>query len=60
MTCIYSNFNGECTLADRSEKYGMTVVDPCTAPEGCDEQGYCMIEDDPHPEDSCAEYEEVT
>jgi hypothetical protein len=45
MSCIYSDFNGKCTLWD--ENYEL----PC-APDGD-----CVCEDDPNPEDSCENYE---
>lgn len=47
MSCIYSTFNGECTMDDGSIE--MT----------CSLGGYCMCEDDPNPEDSCEYYEEA-
>ena len=46
MGCIYSNFEGACTIAD-----------PSIDDNGCVENGYCVVEDDPDPSYSCENYE---
>ena len=48
MGCIYCNFDGECTLASE---------DCSTNPQGCDDNGDCMVESDPIPVDNCESYE---
>ena len=47
MGCIYSNFDGECALWD---------VDTDYEAQGC-EAGFCIVEDDPNPADSCEDYQ---
>ena len=47
MSCKYSDFNGVCQL------FGDGMERP-----GCDEEGYCVCEDDEEPLDSCEDYEE--
>lgn len=47
MGCIYSNFEGECTLWEQ---------DSAANPDGC-EGPICIVEDDPEPEDSCHDYD---
>jgi len=45
MGCKFSNFNGKCTLDGN-----IGII-------GTDEEGNCVVEDDPNPEDSCESYE---
>jgi len=47
MGCIYSNFHGECMNYNGDTDY---------EPRGC-EAGFCVVEDNPYPEDSCESYE---
>lgn len=49
MGCIYNNFDGDCQFFD--------AEDGDTSPEGCDEEGICICEDDPDPVDTCQSYE---
>lgn len=49
MGCKHSNFVGQCTIWDED--------DLDSAPEGCEDDGACVVEDDPSPEDSCGSYE---
>lgn len=46
MSCIYCDFEGKCM------NYDDNIEMPCVSNEG-----YCVCEDDPHPEDSCERYE---
>lgn len=46
MGCIYSDTDGTCTIHTQG------VDNP-----GCDENGYCICEDDPNPQESCDNYE---
>jgi len=50
MGCIYSDFEGKCTL------YTEGVESPGTDE---DDNGYCVCEDDEDPLYTCAEYEEL-
>lgn len=45
MSCIYSNFNGECQMGQES-----------FVPMGC-KDGYCVVEDDPDPGFLCEDYQ---
>ena len=54
MGCIYSNFNGECSMWDPEIDSSDLGVDPDDT-----EHGYCIVEEDPNPEDSCSSYEPV-
>jgi len=48
MSCKHCDRKGECELyQDGIEVFGI------------DENGYCIVEDDEFPEDTCGEYEEV-
>jgi len=54
MPCVYSNFNGECTLWNKEEHKGVT----CQNSEyGFDKDGYCIVEEDPTPSDNCSNFE---
>lgn len=54
MTCIYeNNCDGLCSLSADDEG----EFDPDQAQQGCDEEGYCGVGDDPDPSDSCDAYE---
>jgi len=49
MGCIHSDFDGECILWEKDSSYN---------PWGCDEEdGTCMVEEDPNPLDTCEDYE---
>lgn len=45
MGCIYSDFNGKCSL------YTKEIEMPCC------KEGFCECEEDPNPEESCDWYE---
>lgn len=45
MGCIYSDFNGKCSL------YTKEIDMPCC------KEGFCECEEDPNPEESCDWYE---
>ncbi len=45
MGCLYSNFEGKCDFYPDEVKLG------------CDWKGFCVVEEDPTPEDSCDSYE---
>lgn len=47
INCIYSTFNGECILYD-----GLFEM------LGCDEEGFCICEEDPDPTILCEDFEE--
>ena len=46
MGCIYSNFNGHC------QNWCEEIEMP-----GCDNEGYCVCEDNPDPNFLCEHYE---
>lgn len=46
MGCRYAEMNGKCQL-----------FTPEMESPGCDENGFCICEDDEHPEDTCEDYE---
>ena len=46
MGCRFSDFNGKCQF------FGDDIERPT------DEEGNCICEDDPNPEDSCEDYQE--
>lgn len=48
MGCIYSH-DGECEFYDNDDIYNK--------PNGCDDGGLCIADDDPTPADSCDMYE---
>ena len=48
MPCMFSNFDGVCDLFDPD-----IDDDLC-----CDEDGYCLCEEDPNPEETCESYDE--
>ena len=43
MGCIYSDFEGKCQFSPIEQ--------------GTDEKGFCIVEEDPNPSDSCESYE---
>jgi hypothetical protein len=49
MGCIYSDFNGKCTMCDED--------DIESRPNGSDKECNCSVEDDPVPSDNCDYYE---
>ena len=49
MGCKHSNFGGICNMWDED--------DTADAPAGCDDDGACLVDEDPNPEDSCDSYE---
>lgn len=49
MGCKHSDINGLCQMFDEDDVEGR--------PEGCEDDGFCLVEDDPSPEDSCESYE---
>ena len=48
MGCIYSNFEGECSMWDKDHP-----IDNM----GCDDEGFCICGDDPDPSYTCETYE---
>ena len=48
MGCIYSDFEGECSLYEQGHPNN---------PEGCVDDSTCCAEDDPLPGDTCGAYE---
>lgn len=46
MSCLYSDFNGLCSLHD-----------PNLDMNGCDTEGLCLCEEDPDPSYTCDSYE---
>lgn len=46
MSCIYSDFDGKCTI------WGPEIDG-----WGCNDEGYCICEDDPYPSYTCENYE---
>ena len=49
MGCIYCNYDGICQFFDEDEAE--------IRPNGCDNNGNCLVEDDPIPSESCEQYE---
>jgi hypothetical protein len=56
MSCIYSNFQGDCTLWNEDDDLGTTYKD-CDM--GWDEIGSCCCEEDPDPSYTCVSFESI-
>lgn len=52
MSCMYSNFDGQCELWDDDDIQVEHIV------MSCDEEGHCVVEDDDDPSIMCEDYEE--
>jgi|LGVE01.1.fsa_nt_gb replicative superfamily II helicase len=54
MSCKFNNSNGECELWNEDDDNVQFdhIVD------SCDENGYCLVDEDESPEDGCEDYEE--
>ena len=52
MSCRFSTFDGVCELWDAEDIQFEHIVN------SCDEEGYCLVEDDEDPRMSCEDYEE--
>ncbi len=52
MSCIHCNYAGECSLWDNTSIMFDHIVN------SCDENGYCLVEEDEDPLSSCEDYEE--
>lgn len=50
MACRYCSFDGKCQICD---------PDDGIEHQGIDENGFCVCEDDPDPEDTCDEYVDI-
>lgn len=48
MSCIYSDNEGVCYFFDES------IEDGC-----CNNEGYCLVEEDENPSESCENYESL-
>lgn len=48
MSCKYCGFDGKCQINNPDDG----IEHP-----GIDDEGYCVVESDPSPEDSCEEYD---
>lgn len=55
MGCIYNNFSGRCTLSDYEEDEDKKIEVPVAM--GYDDEGYCIVDEDPDPSYSCESYE---
>ena len=47
MGCLYCNFEGVCDFYPEDLNVGV------------DENGFCVVEEDPNPEDSCCSYQSM-
>jgi hypothetical protein len=47
MTCILNSFNGKCTMFEGEVDENL----------GCDEDGYCICDNDENPSESCLYYD---
>lgn len=52
MGCKFCDFDGQCELWDEE---GITFEHIAIS---CDEDGHCLVKDDPDPTMSCEDYEE--
>ena len=52
MSCIYSDTDGKCNLLE-DEAYFVSE----SVIVSCDEDGYCLVEDDTNPDKSCDSFE---
>ena len=50
--CKHMDYNGKCTLWDAEDIMFEHVM------EACDENGYCLVDDDEDPSMLCEDYEE--
>lgn len=57
MACKMCGWNGRCQMikADTPEELHTELF--FWASDVLDEKGFCLVEEDPHPEDSCWAYE---
>ena len=46
MGCLQNNFHGECNVWDESVEM-----------PGCDDEGFCVCDDDEDPADTCEDYQ---
>ena len=54
MSCIHSDNDGKCALIE-DEAYFVSE----SVIVSCDEEGYCLVEDDSNPNKSCDSFEYV-
>ena len=49
MSCVQNDFHGKCLMWDEDN--------PAAGPEGCDEFGVCIVDEDPDP--NCSSFESI-